>query len=56
MLGAILYLSLEEAISLWTDQTHVLIGPLLRPRRHLWPEKRVGAGALTTQGLRMSAG
>jgi branched-chain amino acid transport system permease protein len=29
MFGAIVYLSLEEAISLWTNQTHVLIGPLL---------------------------
>ena len=29
MLGAIVYLTLEEALSLLTDQTHVLIGPLL---------------------------
>ena len=29
VLGAIVYLSLEEALSLVTDQTHVLIGPLL---------------------------
>jgi branched-chain amino acid transport system permease protein len=29
VLGAIVYLSLEEALSLLTDQTHVLIGPLL---------------------------
>jgi len=29
VLGAILYLTLEEALSLLTDQTHVLIGPLL---------------------------
>ena len=29
ILGAITYLTLEEALSLVTDQTHVLIGPLL---------------------------
>lgn len=29
VLGAIVYLSLEEALSLLTDQTHLLIGPLL---------------------------
>ena len=29
VLGAIVYLTLEEALSLVTDQTHVLIGPLL---------------------------
>jgi len=29
VLGAIVYLSLEEALSLVTDQTHALIGPLL---------------------------
>jgi branched-chain amino acid transport system permease protein len=29
VLGAIVYLTLEEALSLMTDQTHLLIGPLL---------------------------
>jgi branched-chain amino acid transport system permease protein len=29
MLGAIVYLTLEETLSLLTDQTHVLLGPLL---------------------------
>ena len=29
VLGAIVYLTLEEALSLVTDQTHVLLGPLL---------------------------
>jgi branched-chain amino acid transport system permease protein len=29
VLGAIVYLTLEEALSLLTDQTHVLLGPLL---------------------------
>jgi branched-chain amino acid transport system permease protein len=29
VLGAVAYLTLEEALSLVTDQTHVLIGPLL---------------------------
>jgi branched-chain amino acid transport system permease protein len=29
VLGAIVYLTLEEALSLLTDQTHMLIGPLL---------------------------
>ena len=29
VLGAITYLTLQEALSLWTDQTQVIIGPLL---------------------------
>jgi branched-chain amino acid transport system permease protein len=29
VLGAIVYLTLEEALSLLTDQTHVLLGPVL---------------------------
>jgi branched-chain amino acid transport system permease protein len=29
VLGAIVYLTLEEALSLLTDQTHVVLGPLL---------------------------
>ena len=29
ILGAITYLTLQEALSLWTDQTQVIIGPLL---------------------------
>ena len=49
VLGAIVYLTLEEALSLVTDQTHVLIGPLLVVvalfgRRGL-------AGALTTKAV-----
>jgi branched-chain amino acid transport system permease protein len=49
VLGAIVYLTLEETLSLLTDQTHVLIGPLLVVvalfgRRGL-------AGALTTKAV-----
>jgi len=29
VLGAITYLTLQEALSLWTDQTQVIVGPLL---------------------------
>jgi len=29
VLGAIVYLSLDEVLSLFTDETHLVIGPLL---------------------------
>ena len=36
ILGAITYLTLEETLSLLTDQTHLLIGPLLVIDRAFW--------------------
>ena len=43
MLGAIVYLTLEEALSLCTDQTHALIGPLLVARRSVRPARACGS-------------